>query len=43
MKLLRRLFGKRQARPLAGTGRWFTASLLEANSRAGRLAYGVAI
>lgn len=42
MKLLRRLFRKRPRR-LSGQGRWFMASLLEANMSAGRLAYGVAI
>lgn len=39
MKWLNRLFGKRPQR-LSGHGRWFTASLLEANCRAGRMAYG---
>lgn len=41
-RLVNWLTGKRQPR-MTVTARWFTASLIEANSRAGRLAYGVAI
>lgn len=39
-RIWQRLTGKRQAKQLAVTGRWFTASLIEANMGAGQLAYG---
>lgn len=37
--LWQRLTGKRPQR-LSGQGRWFTASLIEANYGAGRMVYG---